>query len=48
MPCPQCGMRIRKNEPWHNENHQYDENRGRVVVRRYNETKKMMEVVPVV
>ena len=48
MPCPQCGMRIRNNEPWHKENHKYDETRGRVVITRYNTTKKINEVVAVV
>lgn len=32
-PCGYCGMRIRKNEYWHDMEHRYSQERGRVVVR---------------
>lgn len=41
-PCKQCGMRIRKNETWHDERHYYSQDLGMIVIirREPNEDKR--------
>jgi hypothetical protein len=41
-------MRRRQNEPWHNEEHRFDQGSGRVLIRRFNPEKKRIETVDAV
>lgn len=41
-PCEQCGMRIRKNQPWHEVRHMFVQSRGNVMYEVYDHKTKQV------